>query len=89
MFVSFKEITWWILVRETMLAIEASMVARVTAAAVRESCTTVIEEDSKAEGKEKIWGFTTTVEKASKAEGGEEVYTIGWNEESIKEKKKF
>jgi hypothetical protein len=43
------------LVRETMLAIEASMVARVTAATVGEvGCTAAIEEDSKAEGEEKI-----------------------------------
>jgi hypothetical protein len=37
-----------------MLAIEASMVARVTAATVGEvGCTAAIEEDSKAEGEEK------------------------------------
>jgi len=41
------------LVRETMLAIKVSMVARVTAAAVGEGCTVTVKKDSKAEGKEK------------------------------------
>ena len=42
MFVSFKEITWWVLDRET---IDASMVARFTAAVV-EKCTTLAGESA-------------------------------------------
>jgi hypothetical protein len=40
--------------RETMLAIEASMVARVTTPVAEEGYTTTTWKDSKAEGEEKV-----------------------------------
>ena len=71
-----------------MLAIEASMVARVTAATIGEvGCTAAIEEDSKAEGEEKIWGFTTAIREASKTEGEEKVCTIGDLKSLLKKRK--
>jgi len=70
-----------------MLAIEASLVAKVTIAVTEKGCTTTTWKDFKAKGEEKVWGFTT-VEEASKTKGEEEVYIIGWEEESIGEKEK-
>jgi len=65
----------------------SSMVARVTTPVVEEGYTTTTWKDSKAEGEEKVWGFII-VEEASKTKGEEEVYTIDWEEESIREKEK-
>jgi len=72
MFVSFKEITWWVLERGTIKTftatitgeeckIEASMMARFMATARREECRT--------ERDEEVWKFTTSAGKASKTEG--------------------
>ena len=92
MFVSFKKITCSVLKKGT---IEVSMVNRYTTTSTGEECELTLAPigiTGRMEGEDRVCrciiGFMAAVEEASKIKRVEKVYTNGWEEEFIGEKKR-
>ena len=92
MFVSFKEITWWVLKKRT---IEVSTMNKYMTTSTREECKLTpaligiidrIEEEDRV--CKYITGFMAVAREASKTEGVEEVCIDGWEEEFIGKKER-